>query len=217
MTARARPRSATMRETSPAGLGRHRRGKCRLILEGFVPFEREVSVIAAAAPTAPSPPSTSPRTSTATTSCTAPRVPANLAELGEAAGEAASPRSPGARLCRRARGRVLRGPMATATARCWSTRSRRACTIPATGRDGACDLAIRAAHPRRRRLAARRDANGATAVDVMENLIGDRHRLRTPALLAEPNLRTAPLWQARRRGRAARWATSPGSPPGPDR
>ena len=53
------------------------RARSRSILEAFVPFEREISVVARARPRRRrSPPTTSARTSTATTSSPPPRVPA---------------------------------------------------------------------------------------------------------------------------------------------
>ncbi len=107
------------------------------ILEAFVPFEREISVIAA-------------RGADGEVDCfdvtenehrdhilNISRVPAAIPDAlaAQARGIAEQDRRR-ARLCRRAGGRDVRGAGRTGR-RCWSTRSRRACTIPATGLDGA--------------------------------------------------------------------------------
>ena len=105
------------------------------ILEAFVPFEREISVIAA-------------RGADGHVECfdvtenehrdhilKFSRAPAAIPDAlaAEARGIAEQDRHR-ARLCRRARGRDVRGAGNGAARRCWSTRSRRGCTIPATGR-----------------------------------------------------------------------------------
>ena len=80
-----------------------------------------------------SPATIRPRTSIATASCT-PRPCRPRSATATADQARARPRAPSldrARLCRRPRRRVLR---ARRRQRCWPTRSRRACTIPATGR-----------------------------------------------------------------------------------
>ena len=103
------------------------------MLEAFVPFEREISVIVGARPSrrdrglrCP------PRTSTATASSRHSTVPAD---------DQPATRRGGASISRRSDRRALDYVgvlaveffVATGRASCWSTRSRRASTIPATG------------------------------------------------------------------------------------
>ena len=105
------------------------------ILEAFIPFEREISVIAA-------------RSADGQVECfdvtenehrdhilKISRAPAAISDA--LAAQSARDRREDrrrARLCRRARGRDVRGGRRMAGRRCWSTRSRRGCTIPGTGR-----------------------------------------------------------------------------------
>ena len=108
------------------------------ILEAFVPFEREISVIAA-------------RSADGEVECfdvtenehrdhilKISRAPAAISDA--LAAEARAHRREDrhrARLCRRAGGRDVRGAGRRRADACWSTRSRRGCTIPATGRSTA--------------------------------------------------------------------------------
>ena len=108
------------------------------ILEAFVPFEREISVIAA-------------RSADGEVECfdvtenehrdhilKISRAPAAIPDgLAQEARERRGQDRRRARLCRRARGRDVRARRASTGRRSWSTRSRRGCTIPATGRSTA--------------------------------------------------------------------------------
>ena len=105
------------------------------ILEAFVPFEREISVIAA-------------RSADGQVECfdvtenehsdhilKISRAPAAISEaLAAQARAIAREDRQCPELCRRARGRDVRGAGRLAARRFWSTRSRRGCTIPGTGR-----------------------------------------------------------------------------------
>ena len=105
------------------------------ILEAFIPFEREISVIAA-------------RSADGQVECfdvtenehsdhilKISRAPAAISEAlaAQARGIARDDRQC-PELCRRARGRDVRGAGRLAGRRFWSTRSRPGCTIPGTGR-----------------------------------------------------------------------------------
>ena len=135
-TARARSRSATTAD--PAAAWRADRRHSLQFSKRFVPFEREVSIVAARSPRRPDRVLRPDRER-------APRPhPQVLARAGRRARRRRRRGAPhrrsdrdGVRLCRRAGGRDVRGRRRRAARRCWSTRSRRACTIPATGRSTA--------------------------------------------------------------------------------
>ena len=108
------------------------------ILEAFVPFEREISVIAARWRRRPGRMlrrhrKRAPRPHSENLAC-AGRYPRRTRRAG--AIDRGKDRQR-AGLCRRARGRDVRGTREWRRRRCWSTRSRRGCTIPATGRSTA--------------------------------------------------------------------------------
>ncbi len=109
-------------------------GEVPAVLEAFVSFEREISVILARAATAPCAPSTSRRTSTGPASSRAARCrppsPRNLPTEAVDIADARSPR----RSTMSASSLSRCSSFAPACRRgCWSTRSPRASTIPVTG------------------------------------------------------------------------------------
>ena len=129
-------------------------GNVPLILESFVPFEREISVIAArgldGAVAAYDPAENVHRNGILHTSTLPAAI---MPETAEAARAAASKILVGARLCRRHRRRVLRAGRWLAAGQ--RDRATRAQFRPLDG-SRLHRFAVRAAHPRRCRLAARK-------------------------------------------------------------
>ena len=169
------------------------------ILEGFVDFVREISVIAARGRDgafAAYPTGREPARAPHPGQTIAPADSPPDCRRGASAIAARDRRR--ARLCRRAGGRDVRDSRRRRRG-CWSTRSRRASTIPATGRSTArrpaSSSSMSAPSPACR--SARR--RGAAAVE-MDNLIGDE----------------AERWREHRRraGRAACISTASRARPG---
>ena len=143
------------------------------ILEAFVPFEREISVIAARSADGQVESFDVTENEHRDHILKFSRVPAAISDAlaAQARGIAEQDRHR-AGLCRRARGRDVRGRRQGRPDACWSTRSRRGCIIPVTGRWTAprsrSSSSTSAPSP-----AGRSASRCATAPVTMTNLIGD--------------------------------------------
>ena len=177
------------------------------ILEAFIPFEREISVIAA-------------RSADGDVECydvtenehrdhilKISRAPAAIS--GRAGRRGARHRREDrqrAELCRRARGRDVRGCRQRRAAGAGQRDRAAGAQFRALDAGRRLDLPVRAAHPRHCRLAARQAGPSRRGHHDQP----DRRRYPELRAMADGARRhRAPLRQGSRRGRAARWAMSP--------